>query len=47
MNNYLIVGIVFVLCALFTVYLIWTAPEGWEDEQGFHLGTPPKDHTDD
>ena len=21
-------------------WLVWTAPEGWEDEDGFHFGRP-------
>lgn len=25
------------------VWLFWTAPEGWEDEDGFHLGKPGDD----
>jgi hypothetical protein len=27
------------------VYLVWAAPEGWEDSEGFHLGTPGE-HSD-
>lgn len=23
---------------VFMAWLVWSAPEGWEDEEGFHLG---------
>lgn len=26
--------------ALCIFWLVWTAPEGWEDEDGFHFGRP-------
>lgn len=35
----LIVGI-FLVCAALVVGLISAAPEGWQDEHGFHLGAP-------
>ncbi len=31
---------VFVLALAFVLYLINTAPEGYEDENGFHYGKP-------
>jgi len=33
----LIVSLLIVAC---TIYLILTAPEGYEDEDGFHYGRP-------
>lgn len=29
-----------------TVYMITTAPEGYEDEDGFHFGKPPEHDKD-
>jgi hypothetical protein len=34
------IGIVSMLCVLVVAYLIYTAPEGYEDEDGFHYGKP-------
>lgn len=28
--------------ALALAVMIWNAPEGWEDSQGFHLGKEPR-----
>lgn len=33
-----IVLIAEVIAFLILAYFAWTAPEGWEDEHGFHLG---------
>jgi hypothetical protein len=35
--------IVIALIMAFAVYAIMTAPEGYEDESGFHPGRPPED----
>lgn len=35
--------IVFVVCAAIVIYMLETAPLGYEDETGFHYGKDPKD----
>lgn len=30
----------FALATMWTLWLVCTAPEGFEDDQGFHFGTP-------
>ena len=32
-----------ILLLALTIYALLTAPEGYEDEDGFHYGCPPKD----
>lgn len=31
-------AIIWAACGLWLGWLLWTAPEGYEDEHGFHLG---------
>ncbi|GGO96457.1 hypothetical protein [Stakelama pacifica] len=33
-----------VICTLVITLLILTAPEGWQDERGFHHGAEYRDH---
>ncbi len=33
-----------VLCVTVVAYLIYTAPEGYEDQRGFHYGKPDDEH---
>ena len=36
-------GLMAVLIAIYVIgglFLVWRAPEGWEDEDGFHYGQP-------
>jgi hypothetical protein len=35
-----IIGIVSLIAVVVVSYLIYTAPEGYEDEDGFHYGRP-------
>lgn len=35
---WIVVGVVVILCSIGIVYLAVTAPEGYEDDTGFHLG---------
>jgi hypothetical protein len=39
------IGIVSMLCVLVVAYLIYTAPEGYEDEDGFHYYGEPNDES--
>jgi hypothetical protein len=34
----------FMLCAAVFLEIAVRAPEGYEDEDGFHRGRPPEDH---
>ena len=48
MHTLLIIGGVTLVCAVLTVMLLmYNAAEGYEDDDGFHLGKPPeeKDHS--
>lgn len=35
-----IIAVGFVICAAIMAALAWTAPFGWEDEDGYHEGVP-------
>jgi hypothetical protein len=35
---------VLILCVAMVAYLIHTAPEGYEDERGFHYGKPDDEY---
>lgn len=34
------IAIIFILSVVIIGYLVYTAPYGWEDENGFHYGRP-------
>jgi hypothetical protein len=39
----IVIGIVWFVLAAIVVYLLVTAPDGWEDENGYHSGKKPND----
>ncbi len=41
MGVWIAAGLAFLaICAVFVGWLLWRAPVGYEDETGFHYGTP-------
>ena len=35
-----IIAAIYALCSAAVFLLAWTAPEGWEDADGYHTGRP-------
>jgi Ca2+/Na+ antiporter len=41
MKVYIALGILWLMCVAVFVYFIYTAVEGYEDDDGYHDGKPP------
>jgi hypothetical protein len=39
----IVIGIVWFVLTAIVVYLLATAPDGWEDESGYHSGKRPNE----